>query len=95
MGSPAFDAGLDREDVIVALGGTAVTSEADLRRRIAERRPGDELAVVFERRGERVSSTIRLAADPRREVVPVEETGQPLMPAQKRLRDAWLTPAGR
>jgi predicted metalloprotease with PDZ domain len=95
MGTPAFDAGLDRDDVIVAVGGTAVTSEADLRKRVAQGKPGDELPISFERRGERVSSTIRLADDPRREVVPVEDTGQSLTPAQKRFRDAWLGSAGR
>jgi predicted metalloprotease with PDZ domain len=95
MGSPAFDAGLEHGDVIVALGGTPVTSEAELRRRLAQGKPGDELPIAFERRGERVSSTIRLAADPRREVLPLEDTGQPLTDAQKRFRDAWLMPAGR
>ena len=93
LGSPAFDAGLDREDVIVAVGGMAVTSEAELRKRLAQGKPGDELPIAFERHGERVSSTIRLAQDPRREVVPVEDAGQTLTAAQKRFRDAWLAPA--
>ena len=95
MGSPAFDAGLDREDVIVAVGGMAVTSEAELRKRLAQGKPGDELPISFERHGERVSSTIRLAQDPRREVVPAEDAGQTLTAAQKRFRDAWLAPAAR
>ncbi len=94
-GSPAFDAGLERDDVIVALGGAAVASEAELRKRIAQGKPGEELSISFERRGERVSSTIRLAEDPRREVVPIEDTGQALTAAHKRFRDAWLGPAGR
>lgn len=95
LGSPAFDAGLDREDLIVALGGVAVSSEADLRRLIAQRKPGDELPIAFERRGERVSSTIRLASDPRREVVPVEDAGQTLTAAQRRFRDDWLASTAR
>ncbi|HEY6507678.1 MAG TPA: PDZ domain-containing protein [Vicinamibacterales bacterium] len=95
MGSPAYDAGLDREDLIVALGGVAVSSEADLRRLVAQRKPGDELPIAFERRGARVSSTIRLISDPRREVVPVEDAGQTLTAAQRRFRDDWLGSAGR
>jgi len=95
MGSPAFDAGLEREDVIVAVGGAAVTSEAELRKRLAQGKPGDELSIAFERRGERVSTTIRLAQDPRREVVPIEDTGQSLTAAQRRFRDAWLVTQGR
>jgi predicted metalloprotease with PDZ domain len=90
MGSPAFDAGLDRDDVIVAFGGVAVTGEAQLRKLVAERKPGDDVAVAFERRGERVSSTVRLAADPRREIVLAEDAGQPLTTAQRSFRMAWL-----
>jgi hypothetical protein len=45
---------------------------------------------VFERRGDRVTSTIRLVQDPRREVVPAEDAGQALTAAQKQFRSAWL-----
>ena len=72
-----------------------MSSEADLRRLVAQRKVGDDLPIAFERRGERVSSTIRLAADPRREVVPVEDAGQTLTAAQRRFREDWLGPAGR
>ena len=89
-GSPLFDAGIDRDDVIVGLGGVSVTSEGELRRLLAQHKPGDELPVVFERRGDRVTSTIRLVLDPRREVVPAEDAGQPLTAAQKQFRNAWL-----
>ena len=95
MGSPAFEAGIDREDLIVALGGVAVSSESDLRRLVAQRKPGEELPIAFERRGERVSSTIRLAPDPRREIVPVEDAGQSLTAAQRRFREDWLGSAVR
>jgi predicted metalloprotease with PDZ domain len=90
MGSPAFEAGLDREDVIVAVGGVAVTSEAELRKLIAQRKPGDEVPIAFDRRGERVSSTITLTSDPRREIVPAEDAGQTLTTAQKSFRRSWL-----
>jgi predicted metalloprotease with PDZ domain len=90
LGSPLFDAGIDRDDVIVALGGVAVTSEGELRRLVAERKSGDDVPVVFERRGDRVTSTIRLVQDPRREVVPAEDAGQALTAAQKQFRSAWL-----
>jgi predicted metalloprotease with PDZ domain len=76
--------------VIVALGGVAVTSEGELRRLVAQHKPGDDVPVVFERRGDRVSSTIRLVPDPRREVVPAEDAGQALTAAQKQFRSAWL-----
>ena len=94
-GSPAYAAGLEREDVIVAAGGRAVDSAAAFERAVRERKPGDTLPLVFERRGERVSATLRLVADPVVDVVPVESTGRALTAAQERVRDAWLSSAAR
>jgi predicted metalloprotease with PDZ domain len=92
FGSPAYDAGLDRDDVIVFGGGAALTTEQDVRRAISTKRPGDELPIVFERRGERVTTTLRLAENPYLEIVPAEEIGQSITEAQRRFREAWLTP---
>jgi predicted metalloprotease with PDZ domain len=90
FGSPAYAAGLERDDVIVAVAGRSVTSAADVERALRERKPGDTLRLVFERRGQRVTGTLRLAADPRVEVVPAEQAGRQPDAAQRRFRDAWL-----
>jgi predicted metalloprotease with PDZ domain len=90
LSSPAFAAGLDRDDVIVSLDGQAVGSDADVRRLTAARRPGDQMRVVFERRGERVTATMRLAEDPHQQIVTVEQGGGTPTEAQRRFRDAWL-----
>jgi predicted metalloprotease with PDZ domain len=95
FGSPAYAAGLDRDDVIVSIGGTRVTRADEVDRVITSRKPGDSVPVTFERRGESVSSTIRLAEDPRRVLVPAEQAGQPLTAAQRQFRDAWLSSAAR
>jgi predicted metalloprotease with PDZ domain len=91
FGSPAYAAGLERDDVIVAVGGAEVRGAVDVERAIAQRRPGDEVAIVFERRGQRVSGGMRLAADPHVEVIPAERAGRTLSAEQKRHRDAWLS----
>jgi predicted metalloprotease with PDZ domain len=91
FGSPAYQAGIERDDVVVSVAGTEVTSAADVERTIRERRPGGTLPVVFERRGTRVSATLRLIADPRLELVPAEAAGRTLTDAQKRFRDEWLS----
>jgi predicted metalloprotease with PDZ domain len=93
--SPAYVAGLERDDVIVAIGGTRVTKADEVDRAITSRKPGDTLQVTFERRGQSVTSTIRLIEDPRRELVPAEQVGQPLTEAQRRFRDRWLSSAAR
>ena len=90
-GSPAYAAGLERDDVIVAVGGTNVGSATDFEQIIRQRKPGDELSIDFERRGRRVSGKLRLAADPQLEIVPAQSPSA----EQRRLRDAWLSSAGR
>jgi hypothetical protein len=59
---------------------------------VAAKRPGDTLALVFERRGERVATTLRLGENPAVEIVRAEDAGQRLTDAQRRFRDAWLSP---
>jgi predicted metalloprotease with PDZ domain len=94
-GSPAYDAGLERDDFIVSLGGVTMAAAGDVTRAIRRRKPGDTVQVVFERRGQRVTGTLRLVEDPEVEVVLAENAGQTPTAAQKRFRDAWLSSAGR
>jgi predicted metalloprotease with PDZ domain len=95
FGSPAYSAGLDRDDVILAVASVEVRSAEEFERVIRERKPGDEVPVAFERRGQRVSGTLRLVADPSVEVVTAERAGRPLTAEQRRFRDAWLSSAAR
>ena len=94
-GSPAYAAGLERDDLIVSMAGGAVESPAAFDRAVRERKPGDEVPIVFERRGIRVSAVLRLAQEPRLEVMPAESAGRPLTAVQRRLRDAWLSSGAR
>jgi predicted metalloprotease with PDZ domain len=95
FGSPAYAAGLERDDVILAVGGTDVKTVEDVERAIQSRRPGDQVPIVFERRGSRVNATMTLVADPRVEVVSVEQTGAALTPEQRQLREGWLSSGAR
>jgi predicted metalloprotease with PDZ domain len=89
--SPAFAAGLEREDRVLSIGGTAVTTESTVREAIARRKPGDEVSIVFERRGgERVTAMLKLVADPRVEIVTIEETGRMPTGAQRTFRRNWF-----
>jgi len=90
FGSPAYLAGLERDDVILEVAGSNVTSAADFTRALDGRAPGDEVTLVFERRGQPVASMLRLVPDPRVEIV---DLGQALTPEQRRFRNAWLNSA--
>jgi predicted metalloprotease with PDZ domain len=95
LDSPVYQAGLDRDDVILAVGGTAVASASDFERLIRARKPGDAVPLVFERRGERITAMLRLVQDPRLEIVRNEDIGRPLTDTQRRFREAWLSSTAR
>jgi predicted metalloprotease with PDZ domain len=91
-GSPAYKAGLDRDDVITAIGSTTVTRADQVDTAIRTARPGASLPVTYlhRGRGQPMTSAISVIADPRLEVVPAEQAGQALTPSQRQFRDAWL-----
>jgi predicted metalloprotease with PDZ domain len=95
LASPAYGAGLERDDIILSLGGSRVAATADIDRALATRKPGESLQIVYERRGERITSILKLVENPSLELVPAEEAGQTLSDAQRKFRDAWLGSAGR
>ena len=64
-GSPAYLGGLERDDVLVTVGGTKVTRAAEVGKLVTSRKPGEPLPVVYERRGMRISTALRLVDDPR------------------------------
>jgi predicted metalloprotease with PDZ domain len=94
-GSPAYQGGLERDDVLVTVGGTKVVRAADVEKLIASRKPGEPLPVVYERQGVRTSTALTLVGDPRLEVLPFEDAGQAVSDTQRRFRDAWLSSAAR
>jgi predicted metalloprotease with PDZ domain len=95
FGSPAYEAGLERDDVVVSIAGRRLSSTDRLATAFQPREPGDAVEVVFERRGQSVTSTLHLKEDPRIQVVPVEEDGRRLTDAQRRFRSEWLSSGKR
>jgi len=91
-GSPAYQAGLDRDDVITAIAGAAVSAAEQVDSAIRAARPGTTVNVTYLHRGmgPPKNVAIRVIADPRLEVVPAETAGQTLTPAQRQFRDEWL-----
>jgi putative serine protease PepD len=58
--SPADDAGLRENDVIIEVDGTPVGDGVELIVAIREHRPGDTIRLVFERDGEQLSADVTL-----------------------------------
>jgi hypothetical protein len=53
------------------------------------------VSVTFDRRGQQVTGALALIEDPRRELVPAEDAGQTLTPAQRQFRERWLSSSAR
>ena len=76
---------------MISIAGTTLNAPEDLPKALTDRKPGDEVELVFKRRGgQEVRAKTTLTEDPRLEVVPIEKSGGTLTDAQKRFRDAWL-----
>jgi predicted metalloprotease with PDZ domain len=91
FGSALYKAGVDREDLIVALDGVNVTSQQAFDQVLAKHKPGDQVALRYVRRGgEPVNTTLTFEEDPRIEIVTLESTGGTLTTAQKQFRERWL-----
>lgn len=89
-GSPAYEAGLDQGDVIKAIDGEALTSQARLQEIFRRRRPGDRVTVEYLRRGTPAATTLTIGESPMLELVTLESTGGTLTDAQRAFREAWL-----
>jgi predicted metalloprotease with PDZ domain len=89
FGTPLYDADVDFGDVIREIDGRPATVAAW--NAISQRAPGDVVRLTVLRRDGRVVSTdVRVAADPRIIVVPIEATGRSPSAAQRAFRAAWL-----
>jgi predicted metalloprotease with PDZ domain len=90
VGTPVYEAGLDRGDRLISADGRPIASEADWSAIAASGAPGDSVALVFWQRGREVRTVLRLAADPTLAVCPIELAGGTASDAQLAFRAAWL-----
>ncbi len=90
IGSPAYSAGLDKGDLIVSINGKPFPSGKQFDAFIKEFKVGDALEIVFERFGERKTTTVTLEADPAY-LISLQETTT-VIPSKKVLkaRKDWL-----
>jgi len=94
LGTPLYEAGADRGDLLLSVAGVEVREPADLERALEGRAPGDRIRVVYEARGRQRSATVALDEDPSVVVVPVEASGGEMSPGARALREGWLRSGG-
>lgn len=89
-GTPLYVAGLESGDEIVALGDTAIDTQANWDDALKALKPGDTVAVRFIQRGTERTGQLTLGNDPNVELVRIETTGGTPTPQQLAFRTAWL-----
>lgn len=89
--TPAYAAGLEKDDVVVSLDERTVASAQDVADVLASHKPGETIPVRFLNQGVPVTGTATLAEDPAVELVAIETAGGTLAPAQREFREAWLS----
>jgi predicted metalloprotease with PDZ domain len=87
FGSPAYAAGLERDDLVLSVDGRALLAGDTLAAAVRQRKPGESVQVVFERRGGRVQRAMTPVLDPTVVVAPAAAASE----AQRRFRAAWLS----
>ena len=87
VGTPLYEAGLDRGDVLLELNGRAVTSRDDLNRSLASRAPGESVSVRFASRGDTLEADVVLAASDA--LSAATDTGRSYTEAERAFRARW------
>ena len=90
IGTPLYDAGLDRGDQVIAIGRLKITSERRWSDALSRYEPGDTATIQIIQRGVERTAQITFEEDPSVEVVTFESDGRELSDAQRQFRRAWL-----
>lgn len=90
MGTPAYTAGLDIDNVLISIDGVEIKDQASLNKVLDDHRPGDQLTIAYSYHGIEKTTKLTLSENPALEIVPIEKTGNNLTPAMQTFRDNWL-----
>jgi predicted metalloprotease with PDZ domain len=90
IGSPLYEAGIERGDRLVSIAGRAMLTSADLDAVLSDRKAGTTVPAVILGREGRKDVTITLADDFTLEIVTFEKAGRPVSKAVAAFRSAWM-----
>ncbi|WP_460612643.1 M61 family metallopeptidase [Hymenobacter seoulensis] len=88
--SPFYQAGLDREDVVLKMDGKKPINAKEVQKFLAAHKPGDIIQVEVKARDGVRTVPVTLQENSDLEVVPYEKAERPLTKAQKKFRAEWL-----
>lgn len=90
VSTPAYDAGLDVDNVLLTFDGQPVTDQATLTKLTEAHKPGDVVTVTCSYHGEEKTTQLKFSENPTLEVVSIEKAGGTLTSAMQTFRNNWL-----
>ena len=90
VGSPLYQSGLEQEDIILSIDGQMTPTVQVLQDIISGHKPGDQIRIQYQQRGETKTSPATLIEDLALQVVTFEEAGMPITKKIKSFRASWL-----
>ncbi len=90
LGSPLYEAGLEKGDEITACDGRTIKKSEDFRACLAKHSVGERLRLEFVSRAGNKTASVRVVENPSLEIVTFETAGLPLTSSIKELRSQWL-----
>ncbi|RDC64843.1 M61 family metallopeptidase [Adhaeribacter pallidiroseus] len=90
VGSPLYQIGLDKQDVILSLDNQPIKSWEDLAAVLVKHQPADQITIAYKHLGESRKSIVTLIENPYWEIVTVEKAAGKPTKAQQTFRDSWL-----
>ena len=90
IGTPLYDAGLDRGDTVIAVDRLKITSQGRWNTALGRYEPGETATIRYVQRGVERTAELTFEADPTLEIVTVEAAGDDPSREQLAFREAWL-----
>ncbi|SPE33333.1 Peptidase M61 domain-containing protein [Candidatus Sulfopaludibacter sp. SbA3] len=91
IGSPFYNAGIDRGDIITDWDRGAPRTQRDLDALLEKHKAGDKIHLKVDSRGGKKEVDITLADSPAMQLVPYELADKQLTPEMTAFREAWLS----
>lgn len=90
QGTPAYNAGLDIEHIILTVDGMEIKDQASITKITDAHKPGDVIPIAYSYRGAVKTTNLTFSENPALELVSIEKTGGILTPVMQNFRDNWL-----
>ncbi len=90
LGGPAYEAGLDKKDIIKSINGALIKKDQNFADLIKQFKVGDQIEVIFTRYEEERTTNLKLGENERYQIELQEKEGSKISEKQKQSRRAWL-----